>query len=525
MINCQICNEEFKTKRNLQYHVRYKHTMSIEEYYLKFLNDSDISCPFCDKKRKFIGFTKGYQSTCSSKSCALKQREKVWKERYGQSHPFRTKKIKEKYQQTLINRYGVDNCNKISSSKDKSIQTCLNKYGVEYSSQSSKIKEKIKETCLTKYGVENYKQSFKSRETHFKKFLPYIHKLAISKGYTILNEYENHLADLILKHESCGHEFTTSWWKFQQGGTCPKCYPRLRNTSKQEIEIRDFIKSLGFEVIPTDRKLIKPLELDIVIPDKKLAIEYCGLWYHSSGGLGIKYVKDKNYHLNKLNLCNEIGYKLITIFEDEWVTNEKIIKTKIKHTLGKSDNITKIRATKCIIKLISSKEKNKFLTEHHIQGKDNAMIKLGAFFNDQLVSVMTFNKGSISKGVKSQRSLVWELNRFASHSNFQVYGIASKFLKYFQANYKWKEIYSYADKRWSDGNLYKQLNFKLVSHTPPNYWYWGKELIARQHRFIFRKSRLKSFEHYQENLTEQQIMTLEGYNYVYDCGNLKFCLI
>ena len=40
---------------------------------------------------------------------------------------------------------------------------------------------------------------------------------------------------------------------------------------------RQFFKNLKTH----DRTLIKPYELDIVIPDIHLAIEFNGIWYHS----------------------------------------------------------------------------------------------------------------------------------------------------------------------------------------------------------------------------------------------------
>jgi len=97
---------------------------------------------------------------------------------------------------------------------------------------------------------------------------------------------------------------------------------------------------------------------------------------------------------------------------------------------------------------------------------------------------MTFSKGNIAKGSKAVEG-IWELNRFCSNYNYRVVGAAGKLLEYFKKNYDWKEIFSYADRRWSNGNLYKQLGFELIGTTKPNYWY----IISykRIHRFNLRK--------------------------------------
>jgi len=129
---------------------------------------------------------------------------------------------------------------------------------------------------------------------------------------------------------------------------------------------------------------------------------------------------------------------------------------------------------------------------------------------------MTFSKGNISKGFKTFEGL-WELNRFCSNPKYHIPGIASKLLKYFQRNYEWKEIFSYADKRWSNGNLYTKLGFEYVSDTKPNYWYIKD--IKRIHRFNLRKT-----ENDPKDISEKLLRLNEGYNVIWDCGNLKYSL-
>jgi len=128
---------------------------------------------------------------------------------------------------------------------------------------------------------------------------------------------------------------------------------------------------------------------------------------------------------------------------------------------------------------------------------------------------MTFSHGSLAKGIRYQHPLTWELNRFCTHFDFVISGIASKLLEYFKRNYEWREIFSYADRRWSDGNLYKQLGFKPVSITSPNYWYVKD--FGRIHRFNLRKRPEEP-----KDIPEHILRLQEGYIRVWDCGNLKF---
>jgi hypothetical protein len=156
------------------------------------------------------------------------------------------------------------------------------------------------------------------------------------------------------------------------------------------------------------------------------------------------------------------------------------------------------------------------LNKYHIQGKDNSNIKLGAFYNNELISVMTFSLGSIAKGSKSIKG-IYELSRFCSNYNYHIPGIASKLLTYFKQNYDWKEIFSYADRRWSNGNLYKKIGFQLWSITKPNYFYIKG--LNRIHRFNLRKRPDEP-----KDITEWVLRQNEGYYRVYDCGHLKFIM-
>ena len=101
----------------------------------------------------------------------------------------------------------------------------------------------------------------------------------------------------------------------------------------------------------------------------------------------------------------------------------------------------------------------------------------------------------------------------------RVVGGASKLLKHFIKTYNPNEIISYADKRWSDGNLYEVLGFQKYNESKPNYFYIinGK----REYRFNYRKSILVK-QGYDPNKTEKEIMEERGIPRIYDCGCLCY---
>ncbi len=88
-------------------------------------------------------------------------------------------------------------------------------------------------------------------------------------------------------------------------------------------------------------------------------------------------------------------------------------------------------------------------------------------------------------------------------------------------NNDFTEIISYADKRWSIGNLYYNLNFEHTHDSNPNYFYIeGKN---RLNRFNFRKGNLIK-KGYNKAKSEHEIMKELGYYRIYDCGTMVFKL-
>jgi hypothetical protein len=284
--------------------------------------------------------------------------------------------------------------------------------------------------------------------------------------------------------------------------------------SKPQKEMESFIsEELNLEVLVNHKKVLHGVEIDLYVPSLKVGIEYNGLYWHSE-----KMGKTRNYHQLKTILAESEGIKLIHIFEDEWNSKQEIVKDRLRHILGKSKD--RIYGRKCVVREITSNEKKNYLENNHIQGNDNSSIKLGLFYNNDLVGVMTFSKPRKSLGYNKTDDNIYELVRFASNN---VIGGADKLLKYFINEYKPDKIISYADRRWSQGGLYEKLGFNFIDSTKPNYWY-TKDYRNREHRFNFRKDILVS-KGFDSNKTEFEIMDELGYGKIWDCGSLKYELI
>ena len=377
----------------------------------------------------------------------------------------------------------------------------------EYVNSKTKFKYKCPKGHIGSMSLNNWNTGVRCSEcfgTH-KYTIETVRRCIESEGYSLVDtEYYNKKQKLTLICPN-GHIYKVSWesWK-RAGSRCPKC--KKWGTSSAEQELGNFILDFDLDLKTNDRSIIKPLELDFVIPSKKLAIEYCGLYWHSElNG------KDSGYHINKLNMCNAAGYKLITIFEDEWVSKSSIVKDRLTNLLNSRESISKIYAKNCTVRTISSITAKVFCEDNHLQGFTTDSISLGLFYENMLVSVMIFTKCH-----KTIIGNVFELSIFCSLRGFMVLGAASKLLKYFENNYFCDELFLYVDKRWSMGSLYKDLGFDFVGNTKPNYWYF-KNNKKRINKFSLRKTKEDS-----EVLTELEIIKAQKWNKIWDCGNLKF---
>ena len=193
---------------------------------------------------------------------------------------------------------------------------------------------------------------------------------------------------------------------------CTSCMPLY--ISSPEIEIANFLKEYNISYETKNRSICDPYELDFYLPDSKIALEFNGVYWHSD------LYRNKDYHLNKTNMCLKKNIQLIHIWEDDWNHKKEIVKSIILNKLNKTPN--KIYARKCQIKEINDNRIiRKFLNRNHIQGFVGSKIKLGLYYNNELVSLMTLGNLRKSLGQKSEIGS-FELLRFCSILNTSVIG-------------------------------------------------------------------------------------------------------
>lgn len=430
------------------------------------------------------------------------------RERYGGNAPLCAKEVKDKVRATTLARYGVEYIMQSKVAKAKAVATSLEHYGVANPNKSKEVQAKIAATNRERYGVDcvlqNPKIIEKSKRTVKTKHYPVFVKLVKAKNISVLSDIEAYVSSKVLKFKcnTCGYLWTRDLQKMPLvNGTrsvyCKKC---CTQASMAEKELMFFIKSIySGEVIENTKSIIKPYELDIYLPEKKLAIEFNGTYWHS--------FKPSEYHQNKTFLCKEQDIRLIHVFEHEWTFNKNKVMQHIKNALGIFE--VSIYARQCQVKAISSNEYREFLDINHLQGAINSSVRLGLFYKDELVSVIGFGKSRFKKDEL-------ELHRYCVKAGYQVVGGFSKLLKHS----KQTDFVSYVDLSHFTGKGYEKLGFVPIAITSPSYVYVKNDEIKS--RMQCQKHKLSAFlSNFDEELSESDNMSLNGWYKVYDCGNLK----
>lgn len=304
---------------------------------------------------------------------------------------------------------------------------------------------------------------------------------------------------------------------------CPIC---SSNRSKTEIEIEKYIQFLGLNTEhkkwTLNRDPFRYLEVDIYIPEKKIGIEYNGCFWHKTLP-NDNYNKDKFFHQNKYLTCQKLGIRLISIFEPDWTYRKEKIKQYLKDLLLPMEH--RIYARNCELKEIDYKIANSMYDQYHLLGTTTIQsVSYGLFYNDELLSCMSFQKGRYTENNKP----AWTLTRFVTRSGYSIVGGASKLLKRFEKEYTPDILLSYSDNDYFSGGLYSNLGFRNDGCTKsPRYFWWLEDKELKREQCQLKKLSEKYPELYTESLNQEMnkedyIMLNLGASKVYRAGHIRW---
>jgi hypothetical protein len=472
--DCMICGFHEERPWHFSKHVLSKHGLTAQQYTIKYLRGgNEPNCLECGARTRYCTFAfkdyckehsyiaeakggaKGGKAPAWNKGLTVETDERIKQHVFfGQENPFFGKKHTEEAKKSNADKHRLPE----------------EEFNKRVNLRSTKFK------CLSTYADYKYRQGQK----------------LLFQCVDCLNAGR----DTIIQH---------TLFNFERNPICKVCHP---GGSKEQLDIASFINTFGFNVIYNDREVIGPKELDIYVPEAKLAIEYNSFYYHSHCAEDAR----KERHLEKTVMAQWAGTNLIHVFQDEWLNKQSIVKSMITYRLKKIS--TRIYARDCELVDVSSAEANRFFDANHIAGYCKADIaRIGLQYNGVLVSLASFRKPFHKKRYEG----VVEMARFASSCDVVVIGGLSKIIaraKVLCKEMGYKGIITYADLRYGKGSSYLQAGFEDVGWTGLSYDY--NDGANRFSRFKFRAH---------GGLTEKQVAEAAGVKKIYGCGSMKYLMM
>lgn len=355
-------------------------------------------------------------------------------------------------------------------------------------------------------------QKIKTAKTGFtrlaQKWIDELRKAGIEPLFET-GDYLGNRSKLQVKCVKCSTSFEIQrlrWVENQK--LCPTCY--TPKASKGQHEIADWIRELGFRVRVNDRKQFAGKhEIDVFVPERNLAIEFDGLYWHSERGRPDTKEKSRA----KMEALRGKGLKYVMVFDDEWETQSEVVKSRIRNALGICAR--SIYARKCVVMRLTGVEQRQFFDANHLQGAVNGEA-IGLVCNEELVAAMSFGKARFSSRYQ------WELLRFATKTDTSVVGGASKLFKAWQSNHKNESVVSFSDNRWGTGSFYSTLGFNNDGQTGQGYFYVNSN-GKRRSRQSMQKHKLKDvLKQFDPALSERDNCWNNGWYRVWDLGNTRW---
>lgn len=305
---------------------------------------------------------------------------------------------------------------------------------------------------------------------------------------------------LLFQCKICGSQQSKSLAMLEETPVCFSCHPK---ESMGQLEMFEFVKSICPDAIISDKDVISPKELDIWVPSKRFAIEYNGLYWHSS-----HRQIDPLYHVKKLESCTKNDIRLLSMFEDEWRDKKDILCSMIRHRLGFPQRI--FNARELAVSDVPSMEAKKFFENNHLEGHVAGIKYIGLRNHDgELLACV-----SLRRPFHSKYTEFLELGRCATSLMTNVRGWLGK-LSRAAAQYckglGHTKMMTYVDQRVGNGDGYALAGWKLMEDGGrPRFWWTDARM--RYNRFLYRADASRG-------LSQDEVAREAGVKKIFGCRN------
>lgn len=412
--------------------------------------------------------------------------------------------------ETKQKKYGSATYNNRESAKT----TCLEKYGVDNVSKVKEFTDKGYQTKCVNNGVDNPNNWRKNHQTRIEHFGSLEESYRVCKEHREITCLSKYGVTNISKLDNVKSKISQSLKDTFQEKYGADCYWLTENANRSNGS-KDSSYNVAFKNKLDENNVFYEREIAIgqFIYDFKIGnclIEINPSATHNStwspfSDKGI----DLDYHIRKSQNAIDNGYRCLHIWE--WDNIDKIVQ-QFTHK-------SKIYARKCILKDVSKKDLDEFLINYHLQGTcRNQSIKLGLYYNDELIQVMTFGTPRYNKNYE------YELLRLCTNSNYIVVGGTEKLFKHFISNYNPTSIISYCDNSKFSGNTYLKLNMKLKDKgSPAKHWYNIKTKIHITDNLLRQQGYDRLFgTSFGKGTSNNDLMIQGGFVEIYDSGQSTY---
>jgi G:T-mismatch repair DNA endonuclease (very short patch repair protein) len=299
-----------------------------------------------------------------------------------------------------------------------------------------------------------------------------------------------------------------------------------------ETEFCDFVENLvgtSVTVVRNDRTILGGKELDIVIPELRIAFEFNGCYWHHEGRVG------KDAHASKQALAAEQGYRLFFVWDDQWTRHREAVSRMVASRLGllrkylESQGLSRVRAYARDLSFgeLDGHAAAEFMDMFHIQGHVSATRHFALFDGDVPLAVISVRKGSTC-GRLRRNDGDWDIQRYATAC--QVPGGFSKLMagaerRLLSDGEDLRRWISFSANEVSDGSLYRICGFSLDAELPADYMYAGAltgwQRVAKE-RFQLRRFRDDASLRWSDGWTETMAASENGLFRCWDCGKKRW---
>lgn len=180
---------------------------------------------------------------------------------------------------------------------------------------------------------------------------------------------------------------------------------KSHRTSSLENGIKNILSENNIEFVENTKPFKspdtnRPLELDILIPSKNVAIEFDGIYYHSEGMLMRAYNYDDekvlklwNHNYYKTELGEQINLQVLHIRDVDFIKNHKT--PQINSLINRFTLLPNTLLFDYEIKEVEYEESLKFHKENSIFNSDNFDKSFGLYQDNELIQLVSLKENKI----------------------------------------------------------------------------------------------------------------------------------